>query len=142
MLFAIGRLGNRTAAEAKLGAPRVAARPAADLWGERADLFGAGGCLGARQGGLFWRRRSAARSGQLSFGAAVGSGEDRDGDPLDLRDRNCPGSQKAKHDADATGDAALAVSPTSDAPRADAKQLGDVMLREAERAECRAKLNR
>ena len=52
VMFAVGPLGNRTAAEVKIRVPRIAARPAANLWGERADLFGGsqawvgvGGCL-------------------------------------------------------------------------------------------------
>jgi hypothetical protein len=38
--FAVGLPGNRTAAEVKIWAPRIAARPAASLRAERADLFG------------------------------------------------------------------------------------------------------
>jgi len=63
VMFAVGPLGNGTAAEVKIRMSRIAARPAANLWGERADLFGGsqasvgeGGCLGASQGGLFRRR--------------------------------------------------------------------------------------
>jgi hypothetical protein len=85
---------------------------------------------------LFWR--CGEERAALLWRAAVGPG----GDLLDLGNRHRPGGQQAEHNIDAMGDAALAVSPTSDAPWADAKQLGDAMLREAERAECRAKLDR
>ena len=43
---------------------------------------------------------------------------------------------------DAAGDAAIAVLPAPDAPRADAEQLGDAVLCDAERAECRAEFGR
>jgi hypothetical protein len=145
VLFAIGPLGNGAAAEAKIGASRVAARPSASLWGERDDLLGGGqawvgesGGLGGRQGGPFRRRRVEEGSGRLRFGAAVGPHGDKDGGLLDLGDRYSPRSQEAEHDADAAGDAALAALPAPDASRADAEQLGDAVLCEAERAECRA----
>ena len=64
VMFAVGPPGNRTAAEVKIRAPRIAVRPAAVLRGERDDLFGGGqawvgegGCLGGRRGGLLRRRR-------------------------------------------------------------------------------------
>src|SRR5262245_37948580 len=97
VMFAVGPLGNRTAAEVKIRVPRIAARPAADLWGERADLFGGaqawvgeGGCLGACQGGLFQRRRDEEGSGWPRFGAAVCPGGDRDGGGLHLGNRHRP----------------------------------------------------
>src|SRR5262245_66078057 len=78
VMFAVGPLGNRTAAEVKIRVSRIAARPAANLWGERQDLFSdsraqvdEGGGLGARQGGLFRRRRDEEGSGRPRFGAAV-----------------------------------------------------------------------
>src|SRR5262245_42617248 len=40
VLFAAGPPGNQIATEAKIRVPRIAARPAASLRGERADLFG------------------------------------------------------------------------------------------------------
>ena len=144
VMFAVGPLGNRTAAEVKIRVPRIAARPAADLWGERADLFGGGqawvgegGCLGARHGGLFRRRRDEEGSGRPRFGAAVCPGGDSDGGLLDLVNRHRARSQEAEHNVDAAGDAAIAVLPAPDAPRADAEQLGDAVLCDAERAECR-----
>jgi hypothetical protein len=128
VMFAVGPLGNRTAAEVKIRTPRIAARPAANLWGERADLFGGsqawvreGGCLGARQGGLFRRRLAEEGSGRPRFGAAVGPGGDSDGGLLDLGNRHRPRGEEAQHNADAAWDAAIAVLPTSDAPRADAE---------------------
>jgi hypothetical protein len=149
VMFAIGPPGRRTAAEVKIGVIRIAARPAAGPQGERDDLFGSGetwvgegGCLGARQGGLFRRRRDEEGSGRLGFGAAVCPGGDRDGGLLDLGNRHRSRGQKTKHDDDAAGDAAIAVLPASDAPRADAEQLGDAVRCDAERAECRAELDR
>src|SRR5262249_21356590 len=104
-MFAVGLLGNQAAAEVKIRLPRIAARPAADFWGERADLFGGGQAW--RQGGLFWRRLDAERSRWPRFGAAVCPGGDRDGDLLDLRNRHRSCSQKTKHDADSTWDTAI-----------------------------------
>jgi hypothetical protein len=142
VMFAIGPPGHRTSAEVKIRVPRIAARPAANLWGERADLFGGsqawvgeGGCLGVRQGGLFRRRLAEEGSGRSRFGAAVCADGDRDGSLLDLGNRHRPRGQKAEHNVDSSGDAAIAVLPTSDASRADAEQLGDAVLRDAERAE-------
>ena len=120
-------------------------RPAAVLGSERDDLFGGaqarvgeGGCLGRRRGGPLRGRRDGERSGRLPFGAAVGPGGDSDGGLLDLGNRHRPCGQQAQHDANPAGDAALAALPAPDASRADAEQLGDAVLREAERAECRA----
>ena len=144
VMFAVGPLGNRTAAEVKIRVPRIAARPAANLWGERADLFGGGqawvgesDCLGGRRGRLFRRRRDEEGSGRLKFGAAVCPGGDRD-DGLDLVNRHRAASQEADHKADAAGDAAIAVLPASDAPRADAEQPGNALLCDAERSDRRA----
>jgi hypothetical protein len=39
-------------------------------------------------------------------------------------------------------DAAVATTPTSQISRTNAKQLGDTLLLEAKRAECRAELSR
>ena len=149
VMFTVGPLGNWIAAEVKIRVPRVAARPAAGLWSERVDFFGdgqawisAGGCPGARQGGLVQRRLDKEGSGRLRFGAAVCPGGDRNGGLFDLADRNRPGGQEAEHDADAAWHAAIAVLPTSDAPRADAEQLSDAVLCDAERAEGRAELVR
>ena len=101
VMFAVGPLGNRTAAEVKIRVPRIAARPAAGLWGERADLFGGGqawvgegGCLGGRHGGLFRRRRDEEGSGRLRFGAAVCPGGDSDGGLLDLGNRHRPAARR------------------------------------------------
>ena len=80
VMFAVGPLGNGTAAEVKIRMPRIAARPAANLWGERADLFGGsqawvgvGGCLGGRHDGLFRRRLVEEGSGRPRFGVVSGS---------------------------------------------------------------------
>ena len=142
MRFTIGPPGNRTAAEAKIN--RIAARPAAGLWGERADLFGGaqarageGGSRGARQG-VFRRRRDGEGSRRPGFGAAVCPDGDRDGGLLDFGNRHRSCGQEAEHNADATGNAATAVLPAPDAPRADVEQLSDVALCDAECAEGRA----
>jgi hypothetical protein len=97
VMFAVGPLGNRTAAEVKIRVARIAARPAAGLWGERADFFGGsqawvgeGGSLGARQGGLFRRRLDEEGSGRPRFGAAVCPSRDTDGGLLDLGNRHRP----------------------------------------------------
>ena len=50
--------------------------------------------------------------------------------------------RQAEYDAHAAGGAAVAVLPAPDAPRTDAEQLGDAVLCEAERAECRAEFGR
>ena len=150
VVFAVGPPGNRTAAEVKIRVPRIAARPAADLGGERADLFGGGqawvgegGCLGgAAQGRTVPApaRRGGERAAQVWRCRLSGRGQRRrparPGQPSPSR------SQEAEHNADAAGDAAIAVLPAPDAPRADAEQLGDAVLCDAERAECRAEFGR
>ena len=149
VVFAVGPPGNRTAAEVKIRARRIAARPAAVPRSERDDLFGGGetwvgegGCLGGRRGGLFRRRRDEEGSGRPRFGAAVYPGGDSDGGLLDLGNRHRPRSQKAEHNVDAAGDAAIAVLPAPDGPRADAEQLGGAVLCDAERVEGRAEFGR
>jgi len=42
VVFAVRRLGNWATAEAEVGVPRIAVRPAADGWGKRDDLLGGG----------------------------------------------------------------------------------------------------
>jgi hypothetical protein len=79
-------------------------------------------------------------SGRLKSGAAVCPGGN--GGLLDLVDRNCPNSQEPEHDSDAARDTAVAIPPAPDTPRTDTEQLGDVLLRETERAEHRAEFNR
>jgi hypothetical protein len=61
---------------------------------------------------------------------------------LDLGDRDRPGGQETKHNANTARDAAITILPTSDIPRADAEQLSDAVLRGAERAECFAEFGR
>jgi len=149
VVFAVGPLlGNRAAAETKTGVPRVVERPAAAPLGEREDFFGGGGasvgeggCLGAprRQGGLVRRRLGAQRSGRLSFGAAVGP---RDSSLLDLVNRHRSHGHEAAHKGDGVGDAAITMLPASDASFADVEQPSDAALRQAERAERRAKFGR
>jgi hypothetical protein len=141
--FAVGPFGNRFAAEVKIAVLGIAAWPAARIWGERADLLGGGrawiGDGGCRGVCLLRRRLDEEGSGRLRCGAAVCPGGARDGSLLDLIDRNRSGGQEAEHDADAAGNAAIAIPPTSHAPRTDAEQLGDAVLREAERVECLVK---
>ena len=119
-------------------------RPAAGARSERDDLFGGGqtwigegDCFGERRGRLFRRRRAGEGSGG-PIGAAVWPGGDSNGDPLDLVNRQRAASQEADHKADADGDAAIAVLPASDGPRADAKQLGNTELRDAKHGDRRA----
>src|SRR5262249_50220232 len=149
VMFAVGPLGNGTAAEVKIRVSRIAARPAANLWGERADLFGGGqawvgevGYLGARQGGLFRRRLAEEGSGRPRFGAAVCPDRDRDGGLLDLGNRHRPRGQQAEYNADAAWDVVIARLPASDALRGDAEQPGNMVLCEAERAQHLAELAR
>src|SRR5262245_42124533 len=118
MAFAVRPFGDWITTKVKIRVLRVAARPTAGFWGERADLFGGGQAWvgkGGRQGGLFQHRLDEERSGRLRFGAAVCPGGGGDGSLLDLGDRNCPGSQEANHNADAAGDAAIAMLPASHA---------------------------
>jgi len=137
MLFAIGPFGNRTAAEAETRLPRIAIRPTAGPWGERADRLG-----GARQGGLLRRRRDEEGDGRLGLSGAVGSSGNRSGGLLDLNDCDCFHGQEAKQKKDPIGDVTITRLPSADAARADAEQLGDAVLRDAERAECGAKFGR
>ena len=120
VVFAVGPPGNRIAAEAKIRARRIAARPAAGPRGECHDLLdsgeiwvGEGGCLGR----LFRRRRDEEGSGRLKFGAAVCPGGDRD-DGLDLVNRHRPRGQKTKHNADAAGGADAEGKPEPHSSRA------------------------
>ena len=136
----------------KIEVLRVAVWPAAAFHGEREDLFGgrqawvgAGGCLGAswRRGGLFfWLRRGAQGSGRLFFGAPVGPDGARDGSLLDLGNRDRSDGHEAAHKGDGAGDAARAILPAPDAPRADSEYPGGMAWREAKRAECRAEFSR
>jgi hypothetical protein len=93
-MVAVRLLDNWITAEVKIRVPGVAARPAAGLWSERANLFRSGqacidegGCLGTRQVRLFRRRITEKGS---EFDAAVCPGGD--GGLLDLGDRNRPSS--------------------------------------------------
>jgi len=146
VMCTVRRLDNWITAEVKIRAPRVTTRPAAGSRGERADLLRGGQVLISEGdclvGGPFRRRLDEEGSGRLRFGAAVRPGGDRNGGLLDLGNRNHPGGQEVKHDVDSAGDAAVAGLPAPDAPRADAKQLGDAALCNAEYAECRAELIR
>jgi hypothetical protein len=133
VMRAVGPPGDRTAAKMKLRARRISARPAANVRGQRVDLFGSGqtwagegGCLGGRHDGL--RRRRAWQ--WSAFGAACPGGG-----PRDLVNRHRPRSEEAEHDADAQGDAAFAILPAPDVPRADIEQLGDAALCNVERAD-------
>jgi len=138
MARAVRRFGGRSTTEIKIGVLRVvAARPAAGPRNKREELFGEGGCLGARRGRLFRCRLGALRSGRLRFGAAVGPGGSRGGGQFDLGDCHRPRGQQAKHDADAAGGAAGAAFPAPDGPWADAEPPGDAALREAEHVERR-----
>ena len=147
MMRAVRRFDSWSTTEAEITVPGIAERPVASFRGERAELFGScqaraseGGYLDARarRGGLLRHRHGARGSGRLFFGALVGPDGARDGSLLDLGNRDRSGGQQAKNNADPTWDAAVAVLPTSDAPRADTEPPGDAALREAKRAERRA----
>jgi hypothetical protein len=84
------------------------------------------------------RRLDEKGSGRLELGAA-GCPRDMDGGLLDLIDRNRPRDQQAKHNPNPARHTALAVLPPPHAPWANAEQLGDAVLRDAERAECLAR---
>lgn len=143
---AVGPLGDRIAAEVKtgcLGSPygqRQASGASAMTF---SAVVGPGSARVAASLGLFWRRLAEEGSGRLRFGAAVFPRRDSDGGGL-LNLGNChhPRGQQAKHDVDSRGDAAIAALPAPDAPWADAKQLGDAVLCDAECAECRAEFGR
>src|SRR5262249_18893890 len=115
---------------------RIATRPAADSWGECADLFGGGQAWvgeGRRQRGLFRRRREEGGGRRLRFGAAVGLGGGRDGGGLlHLADRNHPSGQEAEHNGNAARQAAIAVAPMPHGSRVDGKELREAVLRDVE----------
>jgi hypothetical protein len=143
-MFAVRLLGNRTAAEVKIGMTGIATWPTASFRGQLTNLLGGGrawvgegGALGGRQGGLFRRRLDAERSA-----AAIRLGRGRNGDLLNLSDRHHPRGQETEHDGDSEWNAAVASLPTSHASGADAKQLGDAVLCDAERGERRAEFGR
>ena len=116
----------------KTGMLDIADGPVAGFRVERVDFFGEG-----RAWISAGRRRLG---GRLTVGAAVGlSGESN---LFDLGDRNRPRGQKAEHDNNSMRDSAIAMQPTSHAPRADTKQLSDATLCEAERAKRRAEFGR
>ena len=125
MMFAVGPPGNQIAAKMKVRTPRITTRPATSPWGEREDFFGDGelwvGEGGRPQRGLCGRRRGRGRSGRPRVGTAVGPNGDRSGSFFDLGNRHRPRGQQAKHDTDPTGDAAITMLPTSDAPWTDAE---------------------
>ena len=135
VVFAVRPRDNCTAAEAKISVPGVVERPMAGPRNKREELFGEGGCLGARRGRLFRCRLGALRSGRLRFGAAVGPGGSRGGGQFDLGDCHRPRGQQAKHDADAAGGAAGAAFPAPDGPWADAEPPGDAALCDAKLGE-------
>src|SRR5262245_1700376 len=60
VMFAVGLLGNWITAEVKIRVPRIAVRPAAGSWGERAYFFGGGQ---ARDGGERCAHRGFQRRG-------------------------------------------------------------------------------
>jgi len=60
---------------------------------------------------------------------------DSEGGRFDLLDLHCPYSQQVKHDSDAARDAAIAVLPTTNAPRANAEQPCDAGLRDIKHGE-------
>jgi len=157
VVFTVRLRDNRSAAaEVKIGIPRVAVWPAADPWGERENFFGGsqdGGERCARRRFRRHRFRINCRRGDTGLGFGIGDRGlgvrrsasvrlGRSGSLLDVPDRDFLGSQEAEHNADAAGDAAIAMLPASDAPRTDTEQLGGAMLREAERAERRAQFGR
>jgi hypothetical protein len=138
VLFAVGSPGDRIAAEVKIGVTRIAARPPAGVWDERADFFGDGGAWVGAGGCRRWLDEEGG--GRPGPAATVCPGGD--GGLLDLRNRHHARGEEAKHDADPIRNAAVAVLPTSDAPRADAEQLSGAVRCDAERAERRAEFGR
>ena len=119
--------------------PGVTAGPATGIGGERADLF-RGGQDRIDEGGCL-RRRLAKKSRRLKSGAAVHPGRNRNGGLLNLLDGNRPSSEKAKHNTNPMRHSPSPGFPTPDLSRPHTEQLGDVLLREAERAKGRAKFN-
>jgi hypothetical protein len=133
-LITVGLLDNWIAAEVKIRVPGVTTRPAASVGGERAER------LSTRQSRLFRRRLVKKGGGQLKSGAAVCQGGD--GGLLDLGDRNRPRSQEAEYNLDPARNGAITPPPTANVSRFDPEYLGNMLLREAKRAERRAKFNR
>jgi hypothetical protein len=102
-----------------------------------------GGRLDVCHDGRLRHRFDEERSGRLRRSAAICPGGDSDGGSLlDLVNRHCSRSQEAEHNTDSTWDAAIAVLPAPDAPRADAEQPGNAVLCDAERVECFAEFDR
>jgi hypothetical protein len=77
--------------------------------------------------------------GWLRLGNAV---HPRNRSLFDLVNRHNPRSEEADHDVDPAGNTAITVLPTSDAARANAKQLRNTLLRNAESIECQVKFCR
>jgi len=133
---------NWIAAEMEIRMLGIAVWPTTAFRSERVDFFGGSqvwidksSCLDMCQGG--GRRRY--RFDKLRVGAPVAVGPYRGGHSnfFNLVNRHYSLGDESKHDVDATGGVAGAISPTSDAPRADAEQLGDSVLCEAKCAKRR-----
>ena len=139
--------GDRTAAEVKIRVRRIAARPAAASEVSAQTFSAVVGPGPAKAAALTSVATDCSGTGSTRrergprFGAAV-CPSGKDGGLLDLGNRHRPSGQEAEHNVDATWDVAIAGLPTSDAPRTDAEQLGDAVLCDAERAECRAEFGR
>jgi hypothetical protein len=140
VIVAVRLLDNWITAEVKIRVPRVAARPAAGVGGERADLF-RGGQDRIDEGGCL-RRRLTKKSRRLKSGAAVHPSRNRNGDLLDLLDGNHPSSEKAKHNTNPMWHSPSPGFPTPDLSRPHTEQLGDALLREAKHTERLAEFDR
>ena len=146
VVFAVGLPDNRAATKAKIRPRWIADRPSADARGKCENFLGGGqagvgegGRRGARHDGLFRRRRDGGvvaghDDRRLRPGAAIRPG----GSLLDLIDRHHLRQQEVDQDSDSARDAAGAIAPSPDAPRADFEQLPGAALCDAERVECRA----
>jgi len=138
VLIAVGRCSRGTAAKIKIRVPRIVVWPAAGVRGERDNFFGGGQAWvgeGRRQRRPFWCRPDEEGSGRLRFGGDKGG-------CFDLLNCHHPRGQEAEHNGDAARQAAIAVSPMSDSPRVDGKELREAALRDVERAERRAEFGR
>ena len=158
VVFAVGLFGNWIAAKVKIRVPRIAIRPAAGSWGERAYFFGGGQ---ARDGGERCAHRGFQPRGfrvdcwhgdmRLEFG--IGDRElrvwrdasarpGRSGGLLDVPDRDFLGGQQLQQDSNLIRKRPIADSPMADASWGTREQLRKMCPRQAEHRGDRAQLVR